>query len=149
MRTSAMAQQFLATFAQEILSPKHQNKLNEALNILSGKIQIVNGFSVQQDVEYRQGHTNNSYQADHEMIKLLEGVEEGEAPEGNLEEPRHVFFFQETIPGYQTLLLAKNKDYHLTNSSPAFNCFIMPSNIVFTPPQRASLHSLTSKFTHQ
>jgi hypothetical protein len=40
MRTSAMAQQFLATFAQEILSPKHQNKLNEALKIFSGKIQV-------------------------------------------------------------------------------------------------------------
>jgi hypothetical protein len=45
------------------------------------------------------------------MIKLPEGVEEGEAPNGNLEEPRCVFFFQEKIPSYQTLLLAKTNDY--------------------------------------
>jgi hypothetical protein len=58
------------------------------------------------------------------MIELPEGVEEGEAPDGNLEEPRRVFFFQEKIPGYQNLLSAKTKDYHLTNSSPACDLFL-------------------------
>ena len=58
------------------------------------------------------------------MIELPEGVEEGEEPDGNLEEPRRVFFFQEKIPGYQTLLSAKTKDYHLTDSSPACDLFL-------------------------
>jgi hypothetical protein len=58
------------------------------------------------------------------MIELTEVVEEGEAPDGNLEEPRCVFFFQEKIPSYQTLLLARTKDYHLTNSSPACDLFL-------------------------
>ena len=40
MRTSAMARQFVATFAQEILSPKHNNNLTESLKILAGKIQV-------------------------------------------------------------------------------------------------------------
>jgi hypothetical protein len=57
------------------------------------------------------------------MIKLPEGVEEGEAPDGNLEAPRRVFLFQENILSYQTLLLAKTKDYHRTNSSPDCNFF--------------------------
>jgi predicted Rdx family selenoprotein len=38
MRTSVMARLVLATFAQEILSPKHNNKLTEALKIFAGKI---------------------------------------------------------------------------------------------------------------
>ncbi|PLW39720.1 hypothetical protein PCASD_09606 [Puccinia coronata f. sp. avenae] len=100
MRTSAMTRQILATFAQEILSPKHKNKLTEGLKILAGEIQIVNGFSVHQDVEYRPRHTNTSYQANHDIIELPEGMEEGESPDGNLEEPRRVFVFQEKIPSY-------------------------------------------------
>jgi hypothetical protein len=35
-----MARQILATFAQEILSPKHNIKLTEALKILAGKIRV-------------------------------------------------------------------------------------------------------------
>ncbi|PLW33432.1 hypothetical protein PCASD_17330 [Puccinia coronata f. sp. avenae] len=39
MRTSVMARLVLqATFAQEILSPKHNNKPTEALKIFAGKI---------------------------------------------------------------------------------------------------------------
>jgi hypothetical protein len=40
MRTSEMALQFMATFDQEIFSPKHNKKITEALKILASKIQV-------------------------------------------------------------------------------------------------------------
>ncbi|EFP92391.2 coiled coil AKL30 [Puccinia graminis f. sp. tritici CRL 75-36-700-3] len=119
MRTYAVSRQFMALFCKVIGSSKASSDERQ----LASTLRIIDGFPVHDDVEC--GKTNECFDYFQEN-DMIDGPGSGDGNGNNTsnikepldnEKPRRVFFFQEKIEGYRTLLPPMANDYGILNAS--------------------------------
>ncbi|OAV94601.1 hypothetical protein PTTG_26934 [Puccinia triticina 1-1 BBBD Race 1] len=117
MRTYTLSRQFLALFCDTIRTSDAQPDQKQ----LDQKLRIIDGFPVNQDICYcPEEDDGSSWLGDRDMIELQGEDQEyclGTAMPNLEAKPSRVFFFQEKIEGYRSLLSPDTATYNLTEES--------------------------------
>ncbi|PLW30901.1 hypothetical protein PCASD_15470 [Puccinia coronata f. sp. avenae] len=110
----------MSLFCKDVMASPETTTEQEKLE---GELRIVNAFPVHDEydnLDQSSEEVFNHQLGENDMINLPEDqITQGEEKHHNESNkgPQRVFFFQEMIKGYKSLLLPETTDYHISDSS--------------------------------